>query len=209
MPTIYLIRHGETEWNRTGQVQGQSDVPLNDLGRRQASALRPRLEKLGIAHLYASDLSRTRETAALALPHLVPRLDPRLREIDVGLLAGRTQGNFTGIDPAWRAAWQRDRIRTPFPGGESTLDLQRRALAALAEIVDRHRGETVAVVSHGGPIKAIICAALSLPLPERSHFRLDNTGLTGVYWEGEERTVLFLNDIAHLAGLAAPQRMDL
>ena len=209
MPTLYLIRHGETDWNRTGQLQGQCDIPLNDLGQQQALALRPRLSPLGITRVYTSDLQRCRQTLALALPGHEPHLDPRLREIDVGRVAGMTRSEAEFVLPEWSAAWRRDRLRTPFPGGESSADLHQRSAAAISEIVARHSGETLAIVTHGGTMKAIVCAALSLPPAERGHFRVDNTGLTGIFWEGEERTVLFLNDIAHLASVGAPRRLDL
>ncbi len=209
MPTLYLIRHGETEWNRIGRLQGQADVPLSDRGRRQAEALRPRLAALGIAGLYASDLSRARETAEVILPDLPPQFDTRLREIDVGDLAGTSRGDWGQVDPDWLESWRRDRQNTAFPGGESSAAMQQRTLACLAEIISRHPGEKIAVVTHGGPMKAVVCAALGLSILERDHFRIDNTGITAIHWEGEEHTLLFLNDIAHLAYLEAPRRVDL
>jgi len=88
--SVTLIRHGETEWNAAGRIQGQADVPLSDNGRRQALLLRERLAGAGFDHLYASDLVRSEETARLVFPGVALRLDRRLQEQHVGEFDGLT-----------------------------------------------------------------------------------------------------------------------
>ena len=127
MTTLLLVRHGETDWNAEGRLQGHTDRPLTDYGRRQAQQLAEELEREEIDAIYSSDLARARETAQivgerLALP---VELDPELREKDWGTWEGLT-------------AVERDRVEF---AGESTEAHQERMLRALARISERHPGD--------------------------------------------------------------------
>jgi probable phosphoglycerate mutase len=126
MATLLLIRHGETDWNAEHRWQGHADVPLNARGRDQAKALAEELAPEGVDAIYASDLSRARDTAEIVGERLgVPVvLDPDLREIDVG-------------------SWD----------GEPHERHGERILRAVRTIAERHPGERVAVVSHGGSLR--------------------------------------------------------
>jgi probable phosphoglycerate mutase len=150
--TLLLVRHGETDWNAEGRLQGQTNRPLSDFGRRQAGQLADELADDGVEAIYASDLSRARETAEivgerLGLPVV---LDADLREKDWGTWEGLT-------------SVERDRVEFV---GESTQAHQERMLRALRRIVDRHPdGGRVLVVTHGGSMRRVQTAALGWALP--------------------------------------------
>jgi broad specificity phosphatase PhoE len=146
MTTILLARHGETDWNVEGRLQGWDDRPLNETGRAQARELARRLGDVPFDAAYASDLARARETAEIvAAPHGVPVVvDPDLREMHYGSWSGLT----------------REEIELRFPGaerhdGETREDHLGRVLAAAERIAARHPGERVLIVSHGGSMRAL------------------------------------------------------
>jgi 2,3-bisphosphoglycerate-dependent phosphoglycerate mutase len=149
--TLLLVRHGETDWNAVGRLQGHTDRPLSDFGRRQAQQLAEELEDEELEAIYSSDLARARETAELVHERLgLPVvLDPDLREKDWGTWEGLT-------------AVERDRVEFV---GESTQQHQERILGALRRIAERHPGGRVLVVTHGGSMRRVQTAALGWALP--------------------------------------------
>ena len=152
MTRLLLVRHGETDWNADGRLQGQTDRPLNDYGRRQARQLADELAAEDLAAIYASDLARARETAEIVglRLELPVTLDADLREKDWGTWEGLT-------------AVERDRVEFV---GESTEEHQERILRALQRIAERHPdGGRVLVVTHGGSMRRVQTAALGMALP--------------------------------------------
>jgi 2,3-bisphosphoglycerate-dependent phosphoglycerate mutase len=156
---ILLARHGETDDNREPmRFQGFMDTPLNDTGRKQAELLAERVAGMGIASLWASDLSRARETAEIVGRHIgmEPRLDPRLREASRGRWEGYRFIDIEREEPELYAEWRRGGAQWRFPGGESLLEQQQRVLACLQEI--HGGGELPALaVCHGGSIRVMLC----------------------------------------------------
>jgi broad specificity phosphatase PhoE len=156
---VLLARHGETNDNREPiRVQGFSDTPLNDVGRRQAAELADRVAGEGIASLWSSDLSRARETAEVvgARLGLDPRLDPRLREANRGSWEGRLFIHIAREDPEGYAAWLKAGETFRFPGGESLREQMERVGASLQDI--HETGQLPAlVVCHGGSIRVMLC----------------------------------------------------
>jgi probable phosphoglycerate mutase len=148
--TLLLVRHGETDWNADGRLQGQTDRPLSDYGRRQARQLADELAGEEFDAVYASDLSRARETAEIVGERLgLPvELDAELREKDWGTWEGLT-------------SVERDRVEFV---GESTDAHQERMLRALRRISERHPGR-VLVVTHGGSMRRVQTATLGWALP--------------------------------------------
>jgi probable phosphoglycerate mutase len=158
---ILLARHGETDDNvPPTRFQGFTDTPLNDTGRRQAQELAERVSGDGIRALWASDLSRARETAEIvgAKLGLTPQLDPRLREGARGRWEGHLMRDIERAEPERYAAWRRGGAEFRFPGGESLLDQQRRVTEALTEIHTAATTPTL-VVCHGGSIRVMLCEA--------------------------------------------------
>jgi probable phosphoglycerate mutase len=156
---LYLVRHGETDWNVAGRWQGQTDIPLNEEGRRQANAVADGLLGLAVAGIVSSDLSRAEETARIVGERIgrgLVYVDARLRERSFGPFEGLTRADCARLHPeAWQA-WTREQDAPP--GAERLVDVSVRVLDAL-----RRAAETVAtdaaaalVVSHGAAMRAAI-----------------------------------------------------
>jgi broad specificity phosphatase PhoE len=158
---VVLARHGQTDDNREPiRVQGFVDTPLNDTGRRQARELAQRIAAgQPIDSLWASDLSRARETAEIvgARIGLEPTLDARLREANRGDWEGQRFVDLEREQPEGYAAWLRAGLEFRFPGGESLLDQQERVTAACRDIHATGRLPAL-VVCHGGSIRVMLCA---------------------------------------------------
>jgi probable phosphoglycerate mutase len=165
-PTIYYIRHGETEWNAQGRLQGAQDVPLNDLGRKQAanagSILADLFARDGRSEtslaFVASPLGRARSTmelvrGTLKLPLHEYAIDDRLREIAYGDWEGSTLAQMQAADPDVFAARQSDKWTVPPPGGETYLSVQMR----MSDWYNQVTADTVAV-AHGGTARALMVA---------------------------------------------------
>lgn len=171
--TLLLARHGETHWNATGRWQGHEDVPLNDRGRAQARELADLLAEESVAAVYASDLQRARETAEIVGIRLgLPvETDPRLREISFGGWEGLTTPEIEERFPDEVARWRSDDGTNAFAGGETYTAMGKRVVAALDEIARTHSGETVLVVLHGGPIRALLAHAAGITYGEQRILR--------------------------------------
>lgn len=185
MTTIILVRHGETDWNRDGRWQGQADAPLNERGREQAQALADELAGEDVEVVYASDLSRARETAEILAERFdrrPVRVDPRLREINVGGWSGLTTAEIESRFPGEIARWRAGDPSHAFDGGESYATMGDRVVQALGEIAGRHPDGHVLVVLHGGPIRGVLAHASGISYEEQRHRRahLDNCGFVRV-----------------------------
>jgi broad specificity phosphatase PhoE len=157
---IYLARHGETDDNARGVVQGWIDTPLNERGREQARELVSAVAPLGIAAIWTSHLARAEETARIvgAAIGVEPRVDERLAESRRGTWEGRALDEIARTEPAAWAAWRRGGRDFRFPGGgESLPEHQARVLAALEEVRGAGEGPAL-VVAHGGSIRCAVCA---------------------------------------------------
>jgi broad specificity phosphatase PhoE len=160
MTRVILVRHGETEWNAKRLAQGQADVPLNEVGIRQAHKIAHRLAEESLAAIYSSDLSRALDTAiaiAESSGGLQVGVDPDLREID--------QGEWEGMDvreiaQRWPEHWGDARHWQRRPGGESPTEVRERGLAAVERAVAAHPSSTIVLVTHGGPIRWISAQVL-------------------------------------------------
>jgi 2,3-bisphosphoglycerate-dependent phosphoglycerate mutase len=176
---ILLARHGETNDNVPPiRVQGFTDTPLNETGRRQAAALAERLADEPIASLWSSDLSRARDTAEAVGRRigLQVRLDPRLREANRGRWEGSLFIDIERDEPALYAAWRRAGESFRFPGGESLKEQMDRVLACLDDV--RDTGELPAlVVCHGGSIRVVLCSEHPRGLEAFHDFEVPNTAV--------------------------------
>lgn len=198
---LILVRHGEVEANRSYQYLGRRDDELNGNGLAQADALATALSELAFDAVVSSPLKRTRETARrLAAPSARTVLtDDRLIELDFGSWEGRTRSQLIATSPESASeieAWEADPSRST-PGGESLLDLQRRVVDLVDELAREREGSTVVLVSHMGPIKVLLCAALQLPLESAGRIFLDPATISVVDW-GPGAVVRLVNSHAHL-----------
>jgi broad specificity phosphatase PhoE len=177
LTTILLARHGETDWNRTGRFQGHADQPLNEHGREQARDLAEALSGEPIAAVYASDLRRAAETAAIVADRLgVPlTLRRELREVDVGEFSGLTRDE---IDARWPEAQRRHEERGyGWLEGESLDEMSSRVRIGLLKIAREHPDELVLAVGHGGTVRATL--ALVDGLDVISHRRVVDPAANG------------------------------
>ncbi|XP_050205912.1 phosphoglycerate mutase-like protein 4 isoform X2 [Mercurialis annua] len=157
---VVVVRHGETEWNADGRLQGHLDVLLNDTGRQQAAAVANRLSKEPkIAAIYSSDLKRaltTAEIIAASCGGLEVVEDGDLRERHLGQLQGLVLRDTAKVNPEAYQAFLSRRTSQDIPGGGESLDqLYLRSTSSLQRIARKHRGERVVVVTHGGVIRAL------------------------------------------------------
>jgi broad specificity phosphatase PhoE len=192
---IFLLRHGETDWNRERRIMGRRPVPLSERGRTQLLALAPHLAPLGVEKIFTSPLPRARSTAELIAGQLggLPVLeDEGLTEVHYGAWEGRTFRELVH-EPEFHAYWK-EPVATPCPGGgESLLDVQQRVFAAMERVARAAAGQPAIVVSHGDPLRLILCGCLRMDLAELRRIRLDNGGLSAIELTGEWAEVKFLN----------------
>jgi probable phosphoglycerate mutase len=201
--TLLLCRHGLSQWNVERRVQGTSlqAAGLTELGRWQAARLAERLRTARVDALVSSDLLRAVETAGIVAASLgmTPALDPRWREIDMGAWHGLT---IAEIQERFSDDWAATRLdfNAPRGGGESFVAFQARTLQAAAELHIHYPGKTVAVVTHGGNVRACLLNGVTASLepddPRRGH--IENTSVTVVQVNGGHVTVCALPDAAHL-----------
>ena len=165
MTTIYLVRHGETDWNRHGLYQGTTDIPLNGDGERQARVLASRLHGIRWDAAYTSPLRRAIDTAEAVLngSHIPARVVPDLREICYGLWQGRGSEPAGRCSPGLEWKWKHAPWTVRFPGGESLAEVRQRAGAAWDRIIAAHPGETVLVCGHGHLNRVLLIHALAWP----------------------------------------------
>ena len=206
---VVLIRHGETEWNRAGRIQGyHADSPLTDTGREQVRALALRLAREGIDALHSSDMGRTRETAEpIAAATGVPvAYDAMLRERNYGVFEGH---GYTALGSAFPAEYERFRTRDPDyvpPGGESAAQFRDRIVAALEAIASRSPSGRVAVVTHGGVLGVIYRRAMEIPLSEKRGYVLANASLNHFRFSGGRWLLEAWADTAHLSVASSGER---
>lgn len=179
MRRLLLARHGETEWNAVGRLQGHTDIPLNDRGRTQARELASALAGHAIGRVVTSDLARARETGeivAAALGLARPDVVPELRERRFGVFEGLTRDECMQRYPE---AWQAWHARTGVPDGAEPLDGAVARMHAALEALLAGDSAPVLVVSHGGIMRlwlAEITAAPVPPLPNGATYLIDHDG---------------------------------
>lgn len=202
MLRLWLVRHGETDWNRQMRFQGQTDVPLNAMGIEQSHAIALRLREEPIEAIYSSDLQRAMQTAQIVASyhHLQPISDADLRELSYGVWEGMNHEEI--LSSQWSsifALYRQDSLRHRPPGAEYPEQIIERSQRVLNRIREQHPSGTVCVVGHGGSLRALLCVALSAPLETFRRIRLDNASLSAIEWQGDWMWVTLINDTHHLA----------
>jgi probable phosphomutase (TIGR03848 family) len=193
---LYLVRHAMCDGVGSTLCGRAPGVSLNAEGLEQATWLAERLHDARLQAIYASPLERARETAeAIAAPHRLPVcIDPGLNEIDFGEWTGRSISDLQQL-PRWRAFNER-RSATRVPGGELMLEVQKRIVAAIDSLRERHARDTVLAVSHGDVIKAALSHYLRISLDHISCFEIDPASISTLEVGRSGVRVLRLNDSA-------------
>jgi 2,3-bisphosphoglycerate-dependent phosphoglycerate mutase len=200
---ILLVRHGETDWNASGRIQGHSDTPLNVAGRQQAQRAAQRLTPEPVRALYSSDLARAFETATIIGEPLGLTVvtSPRLRERQYGAWEGLTAAEIRARYPEQFTMWRARSTDFAPPQGETIRQLLTRALAELQTIARRHLNEMVVVVTHGGFCYALINHILGSVNGDRREFTIGNASIHTLEVSGDQWAVISMNETAHLLGI--------
>lgn len=202
MVRFIIVRHGLTTFNKEHRYQGQCEAPLDDIGIRQAEITAEHIEKAyHIDAIYASDLQRTVNTAKKAADRLGLPISTckGLREIDVGGWERRLIKDVWAESPERVEAYRNDPGTFHFEGGESFSDVYERAARSLSEIAEKHDGENVLIVSHGGTIRTLVCAWSGIPLKDlRTVPTLPNTSITVAEYENGMGKLTLIGDNSHL-----------
>ena len=171
MTTIFLARHGESDWNVEKRFQGHTDRPLTERGRKQAHALADLVASEKIDAVYTSPLSRAQETAEIVAARvgLEPVALPELREVDTGSWSGLSRADVEARFPEGFARWRSG--GSGWEDGETYEEMAERVIGALGTVAEAHPDGRVLVISHGGPIRAIHAAAEGLAIDDYRRLR--------------------------------------
>ena len=197
---IVAVRHGETVWNAEMRMQGQLDTLLSARGQRQARRTATALADEGIEAIVSSDLVRASATAAALADVIgVPvTTDTGLRERSFGIFQGWTYAEIDARWPDAAARWRRHDPAFAPKGGESLVEFDARAVAAMTRIAAAARGCTIAVVTHGGVLDCLYRAATGLALDAPRSWQLGNAAINRVLFTGERFTLVGWSDTSHL-----------
>ncbi len=200
MVKLFIVRHAESEWNPIGRYQGLLDPGLSERGLKQAELLGRALEKEKIDFLYSSPLRRTHQTAQEIAKRqgLEVIEDRRIIEIDHGVWSGMLVEEVKERFPEDFRMWLEEPHRVKFEGGESLDDVFKRVKDFLEFIREKHWGQTVAIVSHTVPIRAMLCALLNIDLSNFWVFGCDNASYSLVRMEEKRNVIIKLNIACHL-----------
>ena len=197
---LILVRHGETEANRLGMIQGVGHAPLNTTGRRQAEAVAHALGQDAPFRLYCSPLLRAVQTAEAVSDHCgsVAVQNAGLSEMDVGEFDGLTGPQLRERFPDVMRMWDVNPAEAVMPGGESLSMVRDRAWRAVSGLADRHGDETVVVVTHNFTIQMILCTALDMPLNGFRKLTVDLGSITRLDITNDRQRQISVNETWHL-----------
>ena len=201
MTVIYLIRHGETMWNREKRLQGHIDIGLNDVGHQQAARLANSLVDKKISAIISSDLSRAIDTAKpIALHHqLELNLDPALRERHYGVMQGLSHQEIAEHHPENHQAWKKRDVHFQPENGESLAQFNDRVVTAIASWAKKYAGQEIAIVAHGGVLDCLNRAARKVALDVARDFEILNASLNTLTYQDEQFDLVHWGDVNHLA----------
>lgn len=199
--TVLLIRHGETEWNTLGKFQGCTDIDLSEEGIKQAELLKNRL-KGEFDYIYTSPLSRAFETAKILVKDADKEvaIANEIREINFGEWEGLTLNEISEKYPEIFKAWRTDKKESYICGGDSSIhNAVNRAKKCILDMVSKHKGKRIAIVAHGGIIKAGLIGLFEWDMTMYHKITLGNTCINTVTFSEDLTPVLAgLNDTNHL-----------
>ncbi len=201
--SIYLIRHGQTAWNKEEIFRGRTDVPLDETGLKQAELASDYFRDIQIHRIYSSPLSRAWQTAALIARVHQLKVQPLEGIIDMsfGTWEGHAHQEIQMADPETYRLWKEKPLLARLPGGETLDDVRSRAMVSLEEVIQKHPGETIILVSHRVVNKVLLCGILGL---DNSHFWQivqDTTAINLIQFKGGKYILALMNDTCHLKTL--------
>jgi len=200
MITLWIVRHGQTDWNAQKRYQGHSDIPLNEAGTKQAQQIAQRLASERLHAIISSDSQRTMQTAeAIAAHHnLAVQLEPRLRESNFGVFEGLRYKDVIDQHKAMAEAWFTDPENPP-EGGEELSKVAARVSAAIDTLISQFASnKRLVLVGHDGSLRLLLCHLLEMPMTQYWRFNLDPCSLTRVNVYPGGAILIRLNDVSHL-----------
>lgn len=200
MARLILIRHGETEYNFENRYCGFSDPPLNTKGIWQSKRLANRLKSLKIDKIYSSDLRRAYQTAKIIFKNNLIEKSESFREVNFGIFEGLRYEEILKVYPELYKDWIDNPVKVKIPNGESLKNLSKRVKEKLSSIFSQYKDKTIAVVTHGGPIRVILCDALKYNLEMFWQIK-QQPGALNIIDDVETSlpVVVKMNDVSHLS----------
>ena len=199
---FFLVRHGETEWNKLGRFQGHQDISLNERGLVQAKETARAAADWGHCAIYSSPLVRTVQVAeeiAKVTPMPVTK-QPGLEELSLGDLEGVTGQEMRNKWPEVFAVWRSNPEKITMPNGESLVQLRKRAWQAILDIEQKHSGdESVVVISHNFAIRSIVGELLGVPLENFHRMSLNLASVCTFDSDDRGRRLTGYNSTSHLS----------
>ena len=205
---IYLIRHGQTDWNLEGKIQGRHDVSLNETGAKQAELLAMGMDKRPVVQIFSSRQKRALETAQAVgrRQHVAVTVIDGLEEVEFGEWEGKTWDEISREYPEEFKIWCTEPAEIVPPGGESRPQIYRRIENALNEILRRSRGD-IAIVSHGAALAYMVSLMLEKELGDHDEIIVKNASISTVEYDRETGKFYMAeaNDVSHLKALSQEQ----
>lgn len=199
MTTLILIRHCQTDYNLAKRYCGISDPPLNYEGIEQAKRLAARLKGLSMDKVYSSALARAYDTAALIFKNKTIKKSADLREMDFGIFDGLKHEEIIKKRPKLYKNWIDNPLEVRIPGGEKPTQFRSRVRRYFSSILSRHLDEKIAVVTHGGPIRVILCDALGYDMKMFGQIEQSVGALNIIEYSTKSAPVVIkMNDTSHL-----------
>jgi broad specificity phosphatase PhoE len=203
MTSIYLVRHGQTAWNKEEIFRGRTDVPLNETGLKQAELAGQYFKGMEIHAIYSSPLSRAWQTAQKIAQIQTVKVEPLegILDMSFGDWEGHAHQEIRKMDNETYRQWVESPHLVKLPGGESLDDVRGRAMAALEEVLRKHSEKTIVLVSHRVVCKVMICAILGL---DNSHFwqiAQDTTAINLIQYKKGKYILSLMNETCHLKAL--------
>lgn len=212
MTRLYILRHGETEWNKQNRTQGCSnDLSLSDYGRNQVKEVANRFKNILVDTLYSSDLKRAYETAdeISKIVNQPVNKTLSLREMNFGCWEGLTSQEIGIKYKDIYEIWHSNPLNANIPDAESLIELQKRVLRFINDIILKHKDKNIVIVSHGITIKIMIFSILGIDLSFNNRIRIDNTGISIIDYYNSQSVLTLLNDTSHLVGSHVSRRSHL
>lgn len=199
MTRLLLIRHGETDYNLNRRYCGFSNPPLNVSGVSQVESLAKQLKDFDIAAVYSSDLLRAAQTAEILFSGHQIKTMPDFREFNFGVFEGLNHTEITNKYSGLYHNWLVDPLHVSIPKGEKFTDFKNRVDSALSLVISLNRNKVIALVTHSGPIRLILCRVLGYGFEKFWEFNHDNAAFSIIdYPESSAAKAVSINKSAHL-----------
>lgn len=203
MTRLFIVRHGETLWNKEGRAQGIQNIDLTDKGKIQGECLAKRLIEENIDFIYSSDLSRAYETAKILGNNINKPVHviSDIREMNFGQWEGLTIDDIKLKYQDSYNIWRNTPHIAQIPGAETLIQVQERAMKGVYNIIEKHPDKNIVLVSHGVAIKTIIFGLLDIDLSNFKKIRQDNTAINIIDFKENYNVLVQLNDTCHLSNI--------